>query len=128
MAKISALQAVRIGGGKIMSIFINGVNMSAPAAKGGSISIVNGKVFINGVDVTPDSKEVVIKVDGDIESLQVDHAKSIEIKGDIGTVKTVSGDLRINGDVKGHINTVSGDVTCNVAAGGISTVSGDINH
>ena len=105
------------------TISINGNTYS-----GNSIVVTNGKVIINGKDVTPDSKEINIKVDGNIDELKVDVCNKVEITGDVSNVKTQSGDVEISGNVTGSIQTMSGDVDCGTVGGSISTMSGDIKH
>jgi hypothetical protein len=105
------------------TITINGKTFS-----GNYIVVTNGKVFVNGEDVTPDSKEINISVEGNIDELKVDACKKVSVNGNVGKVKTTSGDVDITGDVNGGIQTVSGDVDCGNVAGSISTVSGDVKH
>lgn len=99
---------------------------------GGNIHIGNGKVIIDGKDVTSEynseEKEINITVTGDIQSLEVDSCNKVLVTGNTGPVKTVSGDVDITGDVAGSVNTVSGDVDCGNIAGSVRTVSGDIKH
>jgi hypothetical protein len=105
------------------TISINGNTYS-----GNSIVVINGKVIVNGNDVTPDSKEINIKVDGNINKLEVDACNKVEITGDVSSIKTQSGDVEITGNVTGSIQTMSGDVDCGTVEGSISTMSGDIKH
>ena len=104
-------------------IIINGNNYS-----GNNVIISNGKVIIDGKDVTPDSKNIEIKVDGNIEQLSVDACNKVEITGNVSNVKTKSGDVDISGDVSGSIQTMSGDVDCGNVGGSISTMSGDVKN
>lgn len=104
-------------------ISINGVNYS-----GNNIIISNGKVVINGKDVTPDSKDINIKVEGNIDKLVVDSCNKIEITGAVLDIKTQSGDIDISGSVTGSISTMSGDIDCGNVGGSIKTMSGDIKH
>lgn len=119
-------------------ITINNNNYS-----GRSIVIKDGKVIVDGKDVTPDSKEVNISVIGDLENLEVDYAKSIEITGNVNKVRSGSGDVnceRVGGDVQtgsgdvecsyinGDVNTGSGDVKSNTIMGSVKTGSGDIKY
>lgn len=59
-------------------IVINGQTYS-----GSNVNIVNGRVIINGNDVTPESKTINISVEGDIESLHVDACSQITVYGDV---------------------------------------------
>lgn len=95
---------------------------------GSSIVITNGKVTIDGKDVTPDSKEIIISVDGNIEQLKVDVCKTVSVKGHVKNIYTQSGDVEVSGNVEGDIRTMSGDVDCSTVAGSISTMSGDVKH
>ena len=107
-----------------MSTFtINGTTYS-----GNNIVVTNGKVIINGKDVTPDSKEINISIQGDINELTVDTCTQLTITGNVKELSTKSGDININGDVHGSVQTMSGDVDCGNVAGSISTMSGDIKY
>ena len=109
----------------------------------GDLSIRNGKVFVNGKEITTEGKTINIAIEGNVENLQVDACDKIIVNGDIGKLRTTSGDVILNeckgdiqttsGDVECHgdcqsINTVSGDVRVRHAHGSVETVSGDINH
>ena len=111
---------------------------------GKSISVMNGKVIIDGKDMTPDSKVISISVEGDIGRLEVEYCNNLQvvgtvnafstsssdvkIKGNVGDIQTSSGDVEIEGNVEGSIQTSSGDVECNNVAGSVSTRSGDIEY
>lgn len=102
---------------------INGMSLS-----GSSISISNGKVIVDGRDVTPDSKNISIVVDGNIDKIDADVVESILVKGDAGSVKTMSGDVDIAGNVDGNVKTMSGDVECGKISGKVNTMSGDVTQ
>lgn len=108
-------------------VTINGVKISGNVT-GSNVVVINGKVFVNGKDVTPDTKEINIDVQGNIEKLEVDACSKITITGDVHNVKTQSGDVDISGNVNGNIQTMSGDVDCGNVSGSISTMSGDVKH
>lgn len=102
------------------------ININNNYHKGKNITIINGKVYIDGKDVTPDAKEINISVEGNIENLWVDHANAISIKGDINKVKTGSGDISC-GNITGGAQTGSGDIDCGVINGDVQTGSGEVN-
>ena len=106
-----------------MAVIINGV-----VYNGNNLSIRGNKVIIDGKDVTPDSKSIQINVDSNIHTLEVDNCEKITVTGNVGNVKTLSGDVDITGDVSGSIQTMSGDVDCGSIGGSVSTMSGDIKH
>ncbi len=109
----------------VTRIRINGVDVSVSGS--GNLSIRNGRVIINGKDVTPDVPQIRIEVQGDVSSIQADACEQIHVTGSVGEVKTSSGDVRC-GDVAGSVQVMSGDVTCGNVAGSVSTMSGDIRH
>ncbi len=94
---------------------------------GKNISIVNGKVTVDGV-VQDDQLvgDVNIDVHGDVVKLDAGSG-SVTVSGSCGQVSTMSGDVEC-GNVSGNVKTMSGDVTCGAVGGGVSTMSGDIRH
>lgn len=106
------------------TIQINGVTITAS----GNISVSNGKITVNGLDVTPDTKEITIIVNGDTDKINIDACNQITITGKVGDIKTMSGDVDVNGDVTGSISTMSGDVDCGNVGGIVKSMSGDIKH
>ena len=124
-------------------VIINGVTYEG----GRNISVSNNKVTIDGKDVTPkDTLEVNINVEGSVENLKVDYAKTIIINenvegyvqtssGDVEVggfvakgIQTTSGDVEVEGNVTGNVQTTSGDVKCKKVEGNVNTLSGDIKH
>lgn len=106
------------------TIQINGVTITGS----GNISVSNGKIIVNGVDVTPDTKEITIIVNGDTGKINVDACNQLIVTGKVGDIKTMSGDVEVNGDVTGSISTMSGDVDCGNVGGIVKSMSGDIKH
>jgi hypothetical protein len=98
---------------------------------GNSISISNGKVIIDGKESEPgesNGKIINITVTGNVEKLVVDVCDKISISGSVNSIKTVSGDVDVSGNVAGSINTMSGDVDCGQVSGSVSTMSGNIKN
>ena len=93
---------------------------------GDMININNSKIYINGKDVTPDSKNISISVEGNIENLDVASCEKIIVTGSVSKLSLTSGDIKINGNVDGDIKTTSGNVNCEKVAGSIKTISGNI--
>lgn len=93
------------------------------------MSISGGRVIVDGKDVTPDAKEITISIEGNVDKLEVDACSKISVTGDVGHVKTLSGDVDVSGNVSGSVQTMSGDVDCGGSiSGSVSTMSGDIKH
>ena len=57
-------------------ITINGVTYT-----GNNIKVIQNRVIIDGKDVTPDVKEITITVTGNVNSINVDFAKEVHVKG-----------------------------------------------
>lgn len=113
---------------------------------GNNVTIRNNKIIVDGVDVTnqlPDQKTYNIKIDGNVDKLDVATCNELKISGDVKDLSTASGDVycaNITGNIStqsgdvdcggvgGSISTMSGDVTCETVAGSVKTMSGDIKH
>jgi hypothetical protein len=94
-------------------------------ASGKNVSVVNGKVMVDGKDVTPESKTIHIVVNGDVNELSVDACSTVQVRGNTNKISTVSGDIEC-GDVSGSVSSVSGDIQCGTVGGSVSSISGDI--
>lgn len=104
------------------------ININGKQYSGNSITVNNGKIIIDGKDMTPDSKEINIQVSGNVEKISADYVSKLSVTGNVGAIQTQSGDVDVSGDVAGSINTMSGDVDCGNVSGSISTMSGDVKH
>ena len=109
----------------VNGVVISSVNMSS---NNSSIVMTNGKIIVNGVDVTPDAKEINVTVTGDVNNLEVGACNKVKITGNVRSVNSGSGDIEINGSVGGDIRTGSGDVHCGNVEGNVRTGSGNIKH
>lgn len=103
------------------------VTLNGNVYTGRQIVVNNGKILVDGLDVTPDHKIINISVVGDIDKVSVDVCEKVDIEGAVGSVKTMSGDVNCQA-VSGSISTMSGDVDCDTVGGSISTMSGDVKH
>lgn len=94
---------------------------------GKTITIINGKITIDGKDVTPEGKEINISVEGNVEKIEADAFTKLIISGNAGNIRTSVGDIEVKGSVSGSVDTQSGDIDCGDVGGNASTMSGDIN-
>ena len=101
---------------------VNGVTYT-----GQNISVINGKVIIDGIDVTPDSKIINIEVFGDVDELVVNAANNIKVSGNVHSIRTSTGDIHC-GNVTGNVHTQTGDVKCGNVGGNVKTQTGDIKY
>ena len=100
--------------------------------KGDRIEKKNGQWFVDGKAV--DWEEIGGKYE--------EEFVSVEIHGNVQSLRTLSGDVKVIGDVQNlsttsgdvecqsayNINTTSGDVTCGPVGGSVNTISGDISR
>ena len=101
------------------------VNIDGRKFTGRSVTIVNDKVVVDGVEqdgqlIGP----VSVTVNGDADVVD-NPTGTVTVTGAVGTIKTMSGDVHCK-DVSGSVSTMSGDVTCGSIGGSASTMSGDI--
>lgn len=108
------------------TININGSMISGSSGK--NITIINGRVIIDGKDVTQDSKEINITIYGNIDQLQVDSCSTISVSGDAGTIKSQSGDIDIAGNVFGSVSNMSGNISCGDVGLRANTISGVVKQ
>ena len=101
----------------------------------GRLTVIDNKFFVDGKEITDwesleiDQKHIDIKIEGEVERIQIDTCDNLHINGNCNRVKTVSGDVEVKGNVDGDIETVSGDVEVyGSVSGDVRTVSGDIRH
>jgi hypothetical protein len=111
-----------------VTMIISGKN-SYKNYQGNNISINNGRVIIDGVDVTDDNDNKVlnITIQGNVESIS-GLVSTLKVTGDINNLSSGSGDVDIVGNVNGNIKVGSGDISVrgNVS-GSVITQSGDID-
>jgi hypothetical protein len=103
------------------SIRINGVTITG----GRNVSVSGGKLIVDGQDVTPDAKDISIHIVGNVQVLSVDHADMVNVRGDCGSVKTMTAAVRCR-SVNGSVKTMSGTVIAKSVKGDVSTMSANI--
>jgi len=91
-----------------------------------SIIITNGKVVIDGVDVTKQTTALTVEISGNVEKLSVDACNILSVTGNVGSISSSAGDIKVTGN-SGTIQTQSGDVDCGDVTGSITTMSGDVD-
>jgi DUF4097 and DUF4098 domain-containing protein YvlB len=107
---------------------MNYVNINGQSiVSSGNISIINGKVMVDGVDQTPNGKTITIEINGNVETLKVDHCQKVTVTGSCTNVTTGSGDVEVGCNVKSGLQTGSGDVKCKDVNGSVKTMSGDVS-
>lgn len=105
----------------LTTIIINGKRLL-----GRNLRIEHGNVYVddNRIELEKGPK-IDIVVHGNLDTMEVGAAQSIEVLGTVGKLKTGSGDVKC-GNVHGDVTTASGDVECDDVQGGVTTASGDV--
>lgn len=99
---------------------------------GGTITIINGKMLIDGkpfdendgIDV--DEKVINITIEGSVDRLEIDYCDHVVVQGDAKRVHTQNGDIEVKGDVFGDVHTNCGDIECGDVEGDCHTNMGSI--
>lgn len=107
-------------------VTISGSTVSGNVA-GSNLTISGGRVIVDGVEVSDIANvgPVTIIVEGSIESLKL-TAGAVTVNGDVGECQTVSGDIKVAGQIAGNCKTTSGDIEALAIHGSCKSVSGDI--
>ena len=100
--------------------------------RGNRIEKKGGKWYVDGKVVDWDTiggeykpeNVVSIEIHGNVNSLRTQMG-DIKVVGDVQNINTTSGDVECQSAY--NINTTSGDVTCGNVGGDVHTISGDIN-
>ncbi len=103
------------------------VTINGKTYNGNNLSVVNNKVYIDGKLVDQeDAKVINIHVEGNIETLDVDHCDVLEIKGNCGNVTSKNGNIVVKGDVEGDVTNKNGNIICGNVAGDADTKNGNV--
>ena len=98
---------------------------------GSVITFTGGKMIVDGKPIEDwndsDEKVINITIEGDVDVLEASCCTTITVKGNANKVKTGSGDVCVEGLVKGSVQTGSGDVRCGDVGEDVSTGSGDVH-
>lgn len=99
---------------------------------GGSVSISNGVVKVNGQVITDtnslEEKHIYLIFEGSVDQVTVDSCEEIEIKGDAGNVNTHNGNVTVSQNVSNNVSTHNGNVMCGSVGGNVSSHNGNIMH
>lgn len=102
------------------------IEINSMTIDGKSIISKNGKVWIDGKDVTPQMENITIIVTGSIENLHIDACKSIVVTGNVGKIETSIADVTVNGDVTGYVESDNGNINCGNVGSNATTDNGNI--
>lgn len=94
---------------------------------GNNITIKNGKVIVDGVEMNNDERVFIgrISIKGNVQNLVIDSS-DVTVNGNVETFSGKSGKVIINGSVNGNVTTSSGSVLVSGDAKDIFTKSGNV--
>ncbi|WP_339019982.1 hypothetical protein [Fusobacterium animalis] len=116
------IKGSKLGNGTV----IIGGNIKNSSIEGNSISIINNKIFVDGKEIETEEKVINIIVEGNLDKLEVDCCNSIKVNGVTKDVEVSNGNISINGDVKGNVNNINGNIIAKAINGNCKTINGDI--
>ena len=118
---------INIKGSKIENgtVIVSG-SIKSSSIVGNSISIINNKIFVDSKEIETEEKEINIIVEGNLDKLEVDCCNSIKVNGVTKDVEVSNGNITINGDVKGNVNKINGNIIAKAINGNCKTTNGDI--
>ena len=116
------IKGSKLGNGTV----IIGGNIKNSSIEGNSVSIINNKIFVDGKEIETEEKVINIIVEGNLDKLEVDCCNSIKVNGVTKDVEVSNGNITINGDVKGNVNNINGNIIAKAINGNCKTINGDI--
>ena len=116
------IKGSKLGNGTV----IIGGNIKNSSIEGNSISIINNKIFVDGKEIETEEKVINIIVEGNLDKLEVDCCNSIKVNGVTKDVEVSNGNISINGDVKGNVNNINGNIIAKAINRNCKTTNGDI--
>ena len=116
------IKGSKLGNGTV----IIGGNIKNSSIEGNSVSIINNKIFVDGKEIETEEKVINIIVEGNLDKLEVDCCNSIKVNGVTKDVEVSNGNISINGDVKGNVNNINGNIIAKAINGNCKTINGDI--
>lgn len=112
---------------KMAQIIINKATVNERTIVGNNVTLLNGKVYIDGKLINVEEKTINISIEGNCENISADHCNKIEVTGNANKITTSMGDVTVRGNVSGNVEASSGDIYCGDVTGNVETSMGDIN-
>lgn len=106
------------------------IRINGQTFHGHTVSVINGKMFIDGKAVTDEEvgvsgRSIVLNIEGHLDILSVDDCDHIAVSGSVGSIQSTNGSVTC-GDVAGAVTTVNGNVLASAIHGKVSTLNGNI--
>lgn len=91
-----------------------------------SVVIKNDKIWIDGKEIDTTDKVINVNITGNVEKIDIDYCNQLSVTGNCNSVSTVSGNVKVEGDIVKNVETTSGDIRAREIGGNVKTVSGDV--
>jgi hypothetical protein len=105
------------------------IKINGKSYQGNNVSIINNKVYIDGVlqndSVDSNSKQIYITIEGNIEKLEVDNCDEIKVNGDVNVLDTKNGNV-VCKNVHGDVTSKNGNIVCTQINGNVETKNGNV--
>lgn len=120
-------QTIKISSGGNNSIIINGTALADIDVDNINITQVNGRVIINGKDITEQYSEqqINIVVNGDVQTIASENA-TVVVNGNIGgDITSLNGNIQCV-DISGNCESKNGNIAARNINGSVNTKNGNI--
>lgn len=110
-------------------IFLNGKEVcqsDCVVINGNIIGGDDNSITINGVKYKSNSKNIEIKVEGNVNTLDVNQG-NVTVNGNTKLVSVDQGNATITGDVLEDVEVDMGNVTCKTVKGNVTVDMGNVN-
>ena len=105
------------------------ININGVTYTGNSIRYSNGKVIIDGKTVDGSNMPIInIKVEGNINQLEVDNAEEITVIGNVTAIETTNGNVKVNGNILENATSINGNINATTIMGKATTKNGNIRY
>lgn len=89
-----------------------------------SIRVAGGRIIVDGQDITPDVPNIVVSVQGDIDTVTTEHG-DVVVEGSVGKIESKNGNIQCR-DVQGDVTAKNGNISCGTIHGDATTKNGNI--
>ena len=123
-------------GFQVSNVSIGGkITMNGKTYTGRNMTMSNGKMFVDGVEVDINSGKTVkpediihvtIVITGNVDELKGNFNEAT-VNGNVGSLSSNGGNVTVNETVNGHVESSGGDVTVKGSVGGnVNSTGGDV--
>lgn len=112
--------------GSINNVKQSNVVINGKTYFGDTVVITKDDIIIDGNSISNSDRIINIQISGDVEKIDFVNVNSFVMNGNAGLANTTNGDINVDGNILGSVNTINGNVNANDIGGSVGTISGDI--